>query len=480
MNREKPDNKQLSNNEIFSKNIERIYNVIIQIAEGNFDIDICVCPNNEFEKVSIALKKLRDTYKEKIDEFIIFEKLTKSINDGVTLDDILNLIYEQFKLYIPFNRIGLALIEEDGKKVRAHWSKSESIENHITYGYSASLQDSSLKKIIETKEPRIINDLEEYLAENPSSESTKKIISEGIRSSLTCPLISMGKPIGFLFFSSSKKNTYKNLHVDIFKQIAGQVSSAIDKGRMIQELSELNQIRNKFVGIVAHDLRSPLGVIKGFIDIMLKGIFGELNETQQKYIQKMNKVSQGMLLLIDDLLDMSAVETGNLRLELNDCNLNDALKEWHEYNSVLAKTKSMELVLDAEDNFPIVRMDINRISQVVNNLISNAIKYSFPNTKIILKARVVNSNIEISVTDEGQGIPEHELSLIFDQYGRGSVRPTGGEKSIGLGLAIVKHIIKAHEGHIYVQSKVHEGSTFVFTIPVKGPDLNIKTTLKEL
>ncbi len=142
--------------------------------------------------------------------------------------------------------------------------------------------------MIDSDRPRIINDLEAYLAEHPDSESTRRIVSEGIRSSLTCPLTAMGKPIGFLFFSSTSPNTYRDLHVGLFRQIAGQIALAIEKSRLYQELYNLNQLKNKFVSITAHDLRSPLGIFRGYLTLFLNGYVGEVPPNQRELLTRMN------------------------------------------------------------------------------------------------------------------------------------------------------------------------------------------------
>ena len=115
-------------------------------------------------------------------------------------------------------------------------------------------------------------------------------------------------------------------------------------------------------------------------------------------------------------------------------------------------------------------MDPDRINQVLNNLITNACKYSFPNTVVTLRARATGDEVAIAVQDQGQGIPASELPKMFTEFGKTSVRPTGGEKSIGLGLAIVKRMVEAHGGRIWVESQVGVGSTFTFTLPLSTKD----------
>ena len=172
-----------------------------------------------------------------------------------------------------------------------------------------------------------------------------------------------------------------------------------------------------------------------------------------------------MLDLVNDLLDVNAIEAGRLELKMDTIDLTKYLKECYDENLVLSKAKSIELVLDLEPELPVIVMDPHRIDQVMNNLINNAIKFSYPNTTITLQARVLDQEVAISVRDQGQGIPADEVKNLFTEFGRTSVRPTAGEKSTGLGLAIVKRIVELHGGRIWVESKVGMGSIFTFTLP---------------
>jgi len=175
-------------------------------------------------------------------ELVRLLEISAELNKALILEDILARIYTFFKDVIPYDRIGCALIEDDGEHVTAYWAKF-TYENtpQITPGYSAPLAGSSLQTIIDTGKPRIINDLEAYLAEHPESESTRKIVAEGIRSSLTCPLIADGRPVGFLFFSSTEAYTYDGLHQDVFLYLANQVAHLIEKSRLYQQIMDLNK-----------------------------------------------------------------------------------------------------------------------------------------------------------------------------------------------------------------------------------------------
>ena len=438
----------------------------VVMKNGHFRVEIPIEADDEVGQLGKALVDLGHALETKFDEVKRLCEITEKMNAGLLLDDVLNHVFDSLRSIVPYDRIGLSLLEEEGKMVRARWARSDAPELKIEAGYEAPLQGSSLQRIIETGQPRILNDLEDYLREHPDSDSTRRIVEEGMRSSLTCPLVAMGKAIGFIFFSSMKSDTYRDVHIELFLQIAGQLAMIVEKSRLYEQLVDLNELKNKFLGIAAHDLRSPISVIKGYVGLFLRGYLGDLSESHKKVLKDMNKACETMLNLIDDLLDVSAIESGRLGLEMREVDIAEYLRESHTSNNPLAEAKSIGLKLVLEAPLPKVAMDPDRVNQVISNLISNAIKFSYPKTAITVRAKSVQDKVEISVSDQGQGIPKEDLPKLFTEFSRTGVRPTAGEKSTGLGLAIVKRIVEAHGGRIWVESEVGAGSVFTFTLPL--------------
>jgi len=438
----------------------------LAMKNGRFSVEV-PAGEDEIGQLGQALRELGQVLEKQHKQIKIFNEITCRINAGLTLDQVLDYAFESLHSLIPYDRIGFSLLEKDGQLIRARWARSNAPQIKIGAGYSAELSGSSLQKIIETRQPRILNDLEAYLREHPNSESTQLIVEEGMRSSLTCPLIAMGRPIGFIFFSSMQPNTYRDVYVEDYLQIADELALIVEKAHLYQQSLELNELKNKFVGIAAHDLRNPTSLIQSYIQLLLEGYLGEISPAQQEALSKMNKACKGMFALIDDLLDVSAIESGHLELRLRPVDLAAYLQENLTENAILAKSKSIELTADLSPDLPTVMIDPDRISQVLNNLISNAIKYSDPRTIITLRARATGSEVTIAVQDQGQGIPAEEMDRLFTEFGRTSARPTGDEKSIGLGLAIARRIVEAHGGRIWAESQVGIGSTFAFTLPLQ-------------
>ncbi|MEI7498894.1 MAG: HAMP domain-containing sensor histidine kinase [Bacteroidota bacterium] len=233
-----------------------------------------------------------------------------------------------------------------------------------------------------------------------------------------------------------------------------------------RELDELNKLKNQFLGIAAHDLRNPIGVILGYSELMLDKHGPPNPEEQTELIQRIYKTGTFMLGLVNDLLDIANIESGQLELNLSEQDIGQVISEVIQMNEIFARAKSMEIVFDRPSIPVMALIDRPKIEQVITNLLSNAIKYSFPQTRIIIRLEIEGLSARISVQDQGQGIREEELNKLFKQFQKTSTRSTGGEKSTGLGLLIVKKIVEAHQGNFGVKSKFGEGSLFFFTIPV--------------
>jgi signal transduction histidine kinase len=231
------------------------------------------------------------------------------------------------------------------------------------------------------------------------------------------------------------------------------------------ELERLNEIKNQFIGVAAHDLRNPLQVIEGYSQMLLDQHFGELTTQQHKFISVIRKNSDFMLKLVTDLLYISKIEAGKLQLDLQEANLIALLERNVEINRLLAEQKGINIRLNARGDLPPLVIDAFKIEQVLNNLISNGIKFSNPGSTVEVSASGRESEVVVSVKDEGQGIPADEIDRLFIPFENLSVKSTGGEQSTGLGLAIVKRIIEGHGGKIWVRSEPGVGSNFSFSLP---------------
>ncbi len=231
-----------------------------------------------------------------------------------------------------------------------------------------------------------------------------------------------------------------------------------------RELKTLIELKNELLGVAAHDLRNPTGVIHGF-----SGLLKERGDEESKYFADIILgESAKMLQLINDLLDISRIEAGKLDLRLREKDYISFVRKNIRMNEFLSGKKGIKIISDFVPEELTFSFDSGKIDQVLNNLISNAVKYSYPDTAIEIKVHVEDGYILTQVIDHGQGIPESEVADIFRPFKRSSVKPTSGETSHGLGLAIVKKIIEGHGGEVGVISQSGSGSVFYFTLPLRS------------
>jgi len=232
-----------------------------------------------------------------------------------------------------------------------------------------------------------------------------------------------------------------------------------------QKLIELNQEKNRFLGIAAHDLRNPIGVALSFAELLISEFETFLDEEKRRYLSVIYERCEFSIKLLNELLDISKIEAGKLELNYETNDYIDFIENLIAQNQIFARKKHIIITLENDYFVYSFSFDKMRIEQVLTNLISNAIKFSSPKTNIIIKIEQSGDFVKTSITDQGKGIPADELDLLFHPFQKTSVQPTAGESSTGLGLAISKRIIEEHKGSIGAESTVGVGSTFYFTLP---------------
>jgi signal transduction histidine kinase len=246
-------------------------------------------------------------------------------------------------------------------------------------------------------------------------------------------------------------------------EIARQNEELFNKN---QYLSDLNHEKNSLMGIVAHDLKSPLNSIGGIMDMLPR--LGPLNDGQKEFVGVTNKVIDSSRVLIQNLMDLSALENKELKVRLEPLSINKIMETCRlKYaGEALQKEIILEVVEQPADDFELLS-DVHHIDRILQNLLSNALKFSYPGTTVKIGARRVSELVQFYVSDEGPGISEEDQKYLFKKFVRLSARPTKGESSSGLGLSIVKALVEELKGTIEVKSELKKGTTFVCSIPIK-------------
>lgn len=230
-------------------------------------------------------------------------------------------------------------------------------------------------------------------------------------------------------------------------------------------LEQLDQQKNHMLGMAAHDIRNPLGIILGYAKFLQADAGPALTDEHRAFLDAITQSSEFVLGLVEQLLDISTIESGKLVIERSTFDLAQLVTKHVDLIGVLAARKNMRITLDVPREGAIIEADASKLEQVLSNLTSNAIKFSPAGTTITVRVRNARVRAEFSVQDEGPGIPSDELNRLFRPFSKTSVQATNGERSTGLGLAIARRIVEGHGGEITVDSVMGRGSTFRVNIP---------------
>jgi two-component system sensor histidine kinase/response regulator len=235
---------------------------------------------------------------------------------------------------------------------------------------------------------------------------------------------------------------------------------------LVNQLSQANAAKDRFLGMCAHDLRNPLSSIRGLAELMVEDAIGVLTEEQKEIVQTIHGASQSMLQLVNELLDVATIEAGHLKLAKEPTSVVEIVERSVHLSNIEAAKKSTRIEMVRPERDPIVDVDRNKIRQVVDNLISNAVKYSPRGSVVTVVIHSDDTVAGFAVRDTGPGIPDSERHKLFKDYGTLSSKPTGGEKSTGLGLAICRKIVEAHDGTISVENIPGVGAEFIVRLPL--------------
>ena len=250
----------------------------------------------------------------------------------------------------------------------------------------------------------------------------------------------------------------------------GNILGAVTVLQDVTAMKLMDEMKNEFVTMVSHELKAPLAAIQQQISVLLEGMAGGINERQQHFLQRAQTRAQGLIDLINELLDISRIEAGRIVSEQGPLDLAPLLKHVVDFVSAQAEHKGQQLRLESPDSLPYISADPRNMDEVFINVINNAIKYTPENGRIDVKAELVGDHVRITVTDTGYGIPKEDIPKIFDKFYRVKNEKTRSISGTGLGLPIVKGIVEAHLGTIKVESQLGQGTTFSILLPILTND----------
>jgi len=385
-----------------------------------------------------------------------------------TLDDVIDMLFERTAAIFPFDRLGLSFVEEGGRRVVSRYVRASYERVLLAKGYNEDLRGSSLERVLSRGTPRIIDDLELYLAEHPGSRSTKLLLREGVRSSLTCPLIVEGRVVGFMFRSSREPGAYNQHHVELQMALTERLSQAVEKAWRIEQLTAANRNYLEMLSFVSHELKNPVASMVTDARLLADGYLGELAEPQKAKLERLIGKGEYLLDLVREYLDLARVEGGELRISLQ-CGVplvEKIVEPAIELVRAQIEAAGMTLATDLPaDGALTADCDPALLTIVLVNLLGNAVRYGRPGGRLRLTVGRRGKRLRIAVWNEGQGFTRAQRGRLFRKFSRLGTPATDQRRGTGLGLYNSWRIVQLHHGHIRADAQPGEWAEFTFEIP---------------
>jgi signal transduction histidine kinase/CHASE3 domain sensor protein len=472
---------------VFSSSIVRplaqIETRLGQIAAGRFKGAVEVRNRDELgtlagnvNRTSAALAELYGQIEERtaqlqrsVGELEALGDVTAAINSSIDLPTVLNTILRHA---CELSRASAGAIyryrEGDGFKLSATYGMSNELTEGINH-HSGTLGETLVGKCVSSRDPEQI----ENLTSDWDHPLYQLMWRAGVRALLAVPLLREGKPVGALVVRRTTPGSFEPAVVDLLEGFAGQSALAMHNATLFHELEEksrqveeASRHKSEFLANMSHELRTPLNAILGFTELIQDGIYGEVPDKIRAQLDRIEANGRHLLGLINDVLDLSKIEAGQIELAIGEVALGDVVEGVQRSTESLATSKGLRLEVQLPASLPRIAGDDRRLAQVLLNLVGNAIKFTEAG-EVVVAVESIEQGVEISVSDTGPGIPAAERERIFEEFHQIDSSSTKRAGGTGLGLAIAKRIVELHGGRIWVESTPGAGSRFAFTLPVE-------------
>ena len=440
-------------------------------------------------RTDMELNKAQEELDKKIRSLFALQGLSRAMMTSLEENQIFRMLTVEHLQELGFEKVTAFLWNSGQRK----------FESHINIGYSDE-EIEQIKSYIEGDKERYLNLIKNTKTISSISGTEEGGLEEKISAIfkvihfIISPISPKEGDSGFLFVGTNDTDTAINEgDEELITILANQLAQALENARLfdktwkaqqsleekvtertreltsaLQELQIVSQRKNDFISSVSHELRTPLTSIKGYAAILLTGKLGDLPPEIRLRLEKINKHSDELVHMVNDLLDIARIESGRQSMKKEELNLKQIAEKIGDLLGVQMKNKDIAFSINIPDEACSVFADRQQIERVFINIVGNAIKFTPANGKITISSQQHKDGIQVDISDTGYGIPENELEAIFEEFYRVDNPINEGIKGTGLGLALVKHIIEAHTGKIWVKSKFGSGSTFSFTLPRTG------------
>lgn len=405
------------------------------------------------------------------DERQVLRSLACKVRAARSLDEVMNYLFDTTRPICPCDRIGLALLEDDGAHLVARWVRAGYEPVLLHSGYAQDLAETSLGEVIRRGQPRLIDDLQEYHRKRPQSRSTALLLHEGVRSSMTCPLQVDGRNVGVLFRSSRHANAYDLHQMHLHLAIGDHLGLAVERAYRADQLLAAKSAYLEVLRFVSHELRGPLTAMSLNADSLAGGLVGELNADQKAVVQRIGGNVRHMAAMVQQYLDLARLDSDQLQL-WTDADVDFAkavLEPTIDMVRPQLEEKRMRLTVEEVGAQRAVECDSELLKVVLVNLLGNAVKYGFPEGRIEVRWGARDGGFECAVRNEGQGFSPKEQSRLFRKFSRLHCPELLRARGSGIGLYNVWRVVRMHGGWVSAHSEPGRWAEFVFHLPQPIP-----------
>ena len=396
-------------------------------------------------------------------------EVSQAVNSTLDLETVLSTIVSK-AVQLSGTDAGTIYVFDEVRQefnLRATYGMNEEMIGALA-NQRIGLDEPSIAAAIAQREPTQVADLKDQ-----APTAVNEIISRGgYHALLLAPLLRGRDIVGLLVVRRRAPGAFPKPTADLLQTFADQSAVAIQNARLFseideksKELAEASQHKSQFLANMSHELRTPLNAILGYTELMADGIYGQLPEKTMGVLKRLESNGRHLLGLINDVLDLSKIEAGQLVLDLSDYSLEDIAQTVRSTLEPLAADKKLAFKVEMAPKLPAGHGDGRRLAQVVINLVGNAIKFTDAG-EVVITGRATDGAFHLSVRDTGPGISAADQAKLFQEFQQADNAITRKKGGTGLGLAISKRIVEMHGGKIWVESQLGQGSTFAFTVPV--------------
>ncbi len=402
----------------------------------------------------------------------VLDEVNRRVAAADSIEALIDFLFETTREVCPGDRIALAFVDETGRRVIAHTARASYQPLKLRQGYAEDLQGSSLERIIAEGHFRLIDDLPAYLETHPQSRSSRLLVAEGVRSSMTCPLAVEGRNVGLFFRSSRQERAYDRSTVRMHLAVAERLGQAVEKAYRIEQLTRANRAYNEMLAFVTHELKSPVASMMMDATVLADGYLGELNDEQRDKLARMQNKGRYLLDLVEEYLSLARLEGGEatLNVKLGVALRRDVIDPAVDIVRSSIEDKQQQLTIDAPTGGPAVEVDPAMLKIVLVNLLSNASKYGREGGEIQLRANSDEDGFSVAVRNEGRGFTPADRDRLFRKFSRLDDPELRKEKGTGVGLYTVWRIVNLHGGRVDAASEPGQWAEFSLHIPQPPAD----------